>query len=53
MMIFGLSASFEMGYDSETENTVMWTAIWIVFSIMIVNYIDMGVCLYIGLKALY
>jgi len=53
MMIFSLCASFEMGFDSETENTVMWSALWIVFSIMIVNYIDMGVCLCLGLRALY
>jgi len=42
-----------MGFNSETEDKVMWVTIGTVFAIMFVNYIDICVCMYIGLKALY
>jgi len=42
-----------MGYDSGTEDKVMWATVGLIFSIMIVNYIDMGVCMYLGFKSLY
>ena len=51
--LFAICASFEFGYSSDTSDTIMWAAIGIVFSIMLVNYVDILIWQYIAISEIY